>query len=233
MSEDQGLHFGKVNYLHERLDSETGRLDIDVNALKESTGMDSGYINVAIDDSWVVKNLPVLADFPFIMVSTDFMLGEKSGSLTATIKYAECPFFSISEAITTTITTDGGPISMTVDLDLTDIELCAIPYISTTLTVTRTSTLDDVLFGDPNKPNATIKYGHKNIEAADDRCMPPSMANSLQFLEETQGLPVPHEHKPALKGYGSLVGQLDSLTNRTVANRSNGSGTWGLEGKLK
>ncbi|MGI0019857.1 MAG: hypothetical protein ACREAY_05260 [Nitrososphaera sp.] len=226
-SEDQGLHFSRVNYLHEGLGSETGRLDVDVNTLNESTGIDSGYVNIALDDSWVVKNLPVLEDFPYHTVSTDFALGEKSGSITATVQYSEYLLASVDEA-------KGGyttPVSLTVDLDMIDIELCAIPYATTT--ITRPPTLDDVLFGDPNKTNATIQYGHKNIEAADDQCMPASMANSLQFLEETQGLPVPHEHRPGLKGDDSLVGQLDSLTNRTVTDRRNGSGTWGLEGKLK
>jgi hypothetical protein len=228
-SEDQGLHFNKVNYLNDGFGTETGRLDVDVNTLKESTGIDAGYINVVLDDSWVIKNLPVLEDFPYPTVSTDFDLGDKSGSITTTTQYSEYPLATVDEAKATYTMMS---VSLTVDLDTTDIELCAISY-ATPPTTTRPPTLDDVLFGDPGKTNATIQYGHKNIEAADDQCMPASMANSLQFLEETQGLPVPHEHKPGLKGDDSLVGQLDSLTNRTVTDRRNGSGTWGLEGKLK
>lgn len=231
-SQEYGIVFSRNVYLNEGLQSDfnIGTFEVDVDTLKETTDIDSGYVNVVIDDDWVVKNLPVLEDFPYEILATDFDLGdEEEEEVTATVQYSELAYATVDEAKYTGTT----PITVTFSLDFKDIELCSIPYTTTPPTVTRPPTLDDVLFGDPSKTNATIQYEHRNIEAAQNQCMPTSMANSLQFLEDTKGLNVPHDHKPGIKGDDSLVGQLDTHTNRTATSRSNGDGTWGLEGKLK
>lgn len=231
-SAEYGIAFSRNVYLNESLQSDfnIGTFEVDVNTLKETTGRDSGYVNVVIDDDWVAKNIPILDEFPYEILSTDFDLGDEAGEeVTATVQYSELVYASVDEAKYTGTTS----ITVTFSMDFKDIELCSIPYTTTPSTVTRPPTLDDVLFGDPSKTNATIQYEHRNIEAAQNQCMPTSMANSLQFLEDTKGLNVPHDHKPGIKGDDSLVGQLDTYTNRTATSRSNGDGTWGLEGKMK
>ncbi|NWG36983.1 hypothetical protein [Nitrososphaera sp.] len=229
-SQGYGITFSRNVYINDDLQSGfyIGTFEVNVEALKSATDLDSGFLNVVTGDDWVVKNLPVLEDFPYDVIATDFELAdEEQEELTATVQYSELAYITIDEAKYTGTTS----ISVTYSMDIKEIELCAIPYNATS--VTRPPTLDDVLFGDPSKTNATIQYEHRNIEAAQNQCMPTSMANSLQFLEDTKGLNVPHDHKPGVKGDDSLVGQLDTYTNRTVTDRQNGKGTWGLEGKLK
>lgn len=88
----------------------------------------------------------------------------------------------------------------------------------------------DALFGLFER---TVQNGHPNVQAADNQCAPAAVANSLQFLENTTPLTVPHDHKKGIKGDDSLVGQLDTDTDRGVVSRTDGSGVWPFDGKLK
>ena len=65
-----------------------------------------------------------------------------------------------------------------------------------------------------------------NVEAALNQCAPMSIANSLQFLEETFGINVPNDHVQGEGGRGgdSLVEALDIAMNRNVTSRRNGRG---------
>ena len=66
----------------------------------------------------------------------------------------------------------------------------------------------------------------ENVQTARHQCFPMSIANSLQYLENTYGLSVPNDHEPGLEGDDTLVGQLDTESNRSVISRENGSGVW-------
>ena len=66
-------------------------------------------------------------------------------------------------------------------------------------------------------PNALTKLswqpGHPNIEQDTNQCMPGSVGNSLQWLENTQGINVPHNHVPGIRD-NTLNGQLDLAMTR-------------------
>src|SRR3989344_77121 len=78
-----------------------------------------------------------------------------------------------------------------------------------------------------NFPTWTFSQPNQvNLKAAQNQCVPMSVANSLQYLENSYGLQIPNNHAAGLKGDNTLVGQLDTEMNRTVTNRRTGSGVW-------
>jgi hypothetical protein len=64
----------------------------------------------------------------------------------------------------------------------------------------------------------------ENVQCATNQCFPMALANMLKYLKNRYGLPVPHSHVPGLKGDDSLVGQMDTYTNRYVVSRTYGGG---------
>ena len=90
-----------------------------------------------------------------------------------------------------------------------------------------------VVFKDLPANDAFIQSDHPNEEAANNQCAPMAVANSLQFLKNTQSLALPHAHKMGLKGDDSLVGKLDETYQRPVTSRRVGGGVGDLlTGKL-
>jgi hypothetical protein len=69
-----------------------------------------------------------------------------------------------------------------------------------------------------------IQNNHVNVQAADDQCGPAAVANSLQYLENNNPgkINIPHNNNMGLKGDNTLVGKLDTLSNRNIVNRRNG-----------
>ncbi|OGA19724.1 MAG: hypothetical protein A3H32_20190 [Betaproteobacteria bacterium RIFCSPLOWO2_02_FULL_63_19] len=228
----QGAVFTQVSYpdISGGANTSIGMIRLDLNTLRNQTGMLSGYVNVATDKGWVVRNVPVFAEnvYPYSAISTAFDLGVQIGTavtqLTAAVQYTEDLKTSFSATPATVFpvaprnlsmggagVSGGGPLT--------------------------TPNLTDVLFADPTNNDTYIQWDHPNAEAANNQCMPMSVANSLQYLKDTQGLNLPHEHKAGLKGDNTLVGQLDTSMNRTVPDTTNrrdpnATGVWGLQGKL-
>ncbi|MEK6684954.1 MAG: hypothetical protein AABY99_01045 [Pseudomonadota bacterium] len=231
LNSGHGIRIYQINYLSEspQTNSNTGLLDIDLIALRSATNMEQGYINMLVGDSWKVRNLKIKkeSEYPYSHITTPFNLGVEMGTdvseLNASISISAIPlkeFSSISLASYTVESIDymiGG---------VPDHPVVAPPS---------PPTLEDILFGNPTNTDAITQFDHPNIEAAVNQCMPASIANSLQYLEDTTDLEIPHEHKMGLKGDDSLVGQLDTHTDRTVVDRRSdvgNSGTWGLAGKM-
>lgn len=206
-----------------------GTLRVDLVRLRQSSGLASGFINVATPQGWVVRNLAVLPEdrFPYTKLSASFDLGVPAGAsvstLNAAVDYSATPMLAFA----------GTQATHGIGL----------------LTV-RQGGDDLVVDGAPAPPNAAAagvpagadsavlasQPDHPNLETAQNQCVPMAVANSLQFLSNTKGLSLPHVHKMGLRGDDSLVGQLDVLMERPAVDRRNGSGTnaqKALEGKLK
>lgn len=210
-----------------------GRIEVDTVRLRQRTGLAAGYLNMATSQGWVVRNLPVMAPevLPYSKVTSRFTLGVGSGttvaSLPAAIDYGAAPLTAyagspVAQAVrqrTTTQSGGGGPTTAPpAPPDLTGISF------------------------DPTGANdVVVQFDHPNIEAANNQCVPMSVANSLQFLKNTTGLSLPHAHKAGLResaepGDDSLVGKIETAMNRTVIDRDNGEYTLfadGLAGKLR
>lgn len=213
-----------------RRDTRTGFVEVDLPRLRQSTGLAAGYLNMATPQGWLVRNVPLPAEdsYPYAKLKVSFDTGSTSwlSSIAASLSYSEASLdtYAHGDAHTYELAT------LTVSLGGAGTDVIVGAPAPPTFT--------DVLLGDPADNDTVIQFDHPNIEAADNACMPTAVANSLQFLENTQSLPVPHDHKPGLTpdrsaGDTSLVGQLEKAMGRQVTDRRHGEGTWGLQGKLK
>lgn len=206
-----------------------GNLTLDLNRLRQASGLKSGYINVATAQGWVVRNLPVLTSdrYPYAKVNAPLDLGVDAGSsvtaINAAVDFSATPMTSFSGAL---VSHAVKPMTMAVGGDGAGVD--GAPGPPRPAAMAAPSGLDISILASQSD--------HPNLEAADNQCFPMAVANSLKFLSNTRSLPLPHEHKTGLKGDNSLVGQLDTLMERPVTSRRSGGGTQapkGLEGKLK
>jgi len=211
--------------------SNTGLLDIDLIRLRESTGKQSGFINMSIESEWLVRNVPIEEEstYPYSHISTEF-------DLNVEFEVEVLNLSGVALSYSDDLLEDYSPelsASFSLDISTINYDLGGIP--ETPITgAPLPPDATEALFGDSANTEAITQLDHPNIEAANNQCMPASIANSLQFLEDTTNLKVPHDNVMGLKGDNSLVGQLDTHTNRTVVDRrsAGNTGTWGIDGKL-
>lgn len=225
-----GVVFSQVSYpdLANGTNTAIGLLEVDLNQLRQNTGSSQGYVNVSGANGWVVKNLPILTEteYPYSRISVEIDLGVQNGTAVTQGQYA----IQLSD---TAVTTFSATPSVTFTLTTTDVSIGGVPSVDTTPAPPTPPNLNDILFGNQSWNETITQFDHPNVEAAINQCMPMSVANSLQYLSDSQGLVLAHEHRAGLKGDDSLVGMLDTAMDRPVTDRLNGSGTWGLQGKLK
>ncbi|MDH3998197.1 MAG: hypothetical protein OET90_05105 [Desulfuromonadales bacterium] len=236
----QGVEFDQLDFPGNNVtNSSVGMVSVNLLQLRNVTGLQSGYINIDLNGAWVVRNLPVFEekDFPYSHLSSQFDLSVTPGadvtSLSLGVVYSDDIKTSMPASLRDSfpvgdINYSSGGIGEGLDRNAGG--------------ATQPPTMEDVMFGDPANTRAIFQLDHPNIEAADNQCYPMAVANSLQFLEDTTDLEIPHDHKAGLKGDDSLVGQLGTHMNRTVVGRrAPESGTEnsgvddlvGINGKLK
>ncbi len=232
LSAGQGVKFYQVDFPAEN-NTEIGIFNINLLKVRQVTGKSFGYINASLGNEWVIRNLPVFPEnqYPYAQLSTQFNLNSPAGqdvsSLNASVVFSETVQQNFNPQTPTTFTVMPQNISIGGRGETTG---------SSGSVRSSHVTFTDVLFAKPSKSKAIIELDHPNIEAANNQCYPASIANSLQFLEDTTGLKVPHNNVAGLKGDNSLVGQLDTFMQRGVTNRRNGkpvADTIGLRGKLQ
>jgi hypothetical protein len=207
-----GITFKQIDYAYDipTLNSSAGLMVIDIESLTQATGVDTGWINVNLGGDWIVRNVPIYpqSDFPYSGFTTPFDLGVDPGedvdAISISIQIGNDPVVSFP---------NDDPFLFSVGQ--TD-EVLGGEGEGVEPAAPTPPTMNDVLFGDPNNTNAIIQFDHPNIEAANNQCLPASIANSLQFLENTTDLEIPHNNVMGLKGDDSLVGQLDTTINRTI-----------------
>jgi hypothetical protein len=223
-----GVRFSQISYadVPSLANTPVGWMEVDLNLLRNSTGVASGFLNVSTASGWVARNVPVLAEtvYPYSRINTRIDLGVPLGTavtqITATVSYSDTLLTAFSSAPATVFPVSGMSMSIGGGNGVS----AGGPVTPPTFT--------DVLFSNPSANDAIIQYDHPNEQAASNQCAPMSVANSLQYLKDTQGLQLPHEHKMGLKGDNSLVGQLDTAGNRPATSRTVGSGQWLLQTKL-
>lgn len=234
ISPGQGISFRQVDFTWPgatTLNSDTVQIDIDVDTLHSSTGIPSGYINVVTSLGWVVQNLPVLDDFPYAGISSNFRLYESASgagtdttSLDAYVELSSEPVTSVPS---------GSPQTFMVG----DVSYNAQGFGGAVGTGTP-----------PPPPVGVIDFnvggvfricwqpGHQCIETAQNQCLPAAVATSLQWLEDTYAsINIPHPNVMGLGDDGSLVGALELEMKRTWRSRRDGdpvSAQEGLSGKL-
>jgi len=228
----EGVSLNQVNFTWVGatwLNSDTGQVDVNIAILRASTGMSSGFINIFTSLGWVVQNLPVFSGFPYPSISTNFDLGVTPGvnitSLDAFVEFSTDPVYSFA----------GGPLAT---FSVGDTEFNGqgkdAPVLGGPLAP---PTPGVVAFIPGGAAQVYLQPNHQNVQTADNQCGPAAVANSLQWLEDTYGINVPHDNVLGLRGApaNSLVGQLDLCMQRGARDRADGDTVADLkfvEGKL-
>jgi hypothetical protein len=228
---DCGVVFDQVNFTfpglpEPLLDSNWGRVTVYPDILAECTGMTSGYLNIYTDAAgWVVANLLIDLAHGSEPVSAYFTLfygdPEDVDTLTAHVEFCVEPLETFYDGSHEFNVGDWEYNAQGAgDGDITEVGNPPPP-------------IGYDMMSPPNE--SWVLPNPVNVQAAHDQCFPMSIANSLQFLEETYGLEIPDDHVLGVRGDGTLVGWLDELANRTAPDRCHGSGVWFvpmLEGKF-
>ena len=230
----QGVTFHQMDFTFENgsvINSQWGQLEMDLPMFFNIMEVySSGYINVRTAEGWVVQNMPVDTASPHQSLGVNFDLGQAAFGEPLMYLYAYVEFtvgplttfpmgdpveFEMGEKIE--FDAEGGG-----EEDANDPGPPPEPY------------PDSIIY--PSKQTySCVQPGHTNVEAAQDQCVPMAVANSLDYLKNRYGLPIPDPHVMGLKGDNSLVGKLGQLMNRAVTDRRNGSGVWMvpmMQGKL-
>jgi PEP-CTERM motif len=205
-----------------------------VGVFSVNTGVGSGFVNVwdPTGTNWLVQNLPVSSIFgSSSLISTHFNLGVTDGTRLSTTNLI-VDFNTTPNATGT----PGNALVQNVNVPLAPFAVGGVD--NPTAIEGRLNAPNNVAFN-ALAPVLELDYqtGHPNVQAAVNQCAPAAVANSLQWLENTypSNIFVPNDNVPGLKGDNSLVGMLDTTTNRNVVDgrtNTNSSGVWPLDGKL-
>lgn len=233
----QGIEFKQVDFPFDDsplLDSAVGRMEANLYVLREQAGFPSGFLNLLVDGLWQVRNMPVPTevDYPYPQLTSNFDLGINEGTdvttLNATIVFSEtllttAPSPNPSDFGVGSISVSQGGFGDSFGADSTG-------------SAVSPPAMAGISFGDATNNRQAFQLDHPNIETAVNQCYPMAIANSLQFLEDTTKLNLPHSHVKGLRGDNSLVGQIGLAMNRNATSRTTGSGVNGLpgiQGKMK
>lgn len=237
VDDSQGIKLLQVDFPFDSspiINSGIGHIEVDLAQLRTASGIDSGFINMLINGQWQVRNLLVPSEqsFPYPLIKSAFDLGVNEGTdvseLSATIVYTDTfsavpPASNAKQFPVAEITVSQGGVTEIIG-DTASRSSTSVPVVN------------EIGFTDPSNFRSSFQFDHPNIETAGSQCYPMAIANSLQFLENTTQLKLPHSHVPGLRGDQSLVGQLGQAMNRTVTSRRTGAGVNtlpGIQGKLR
>ncbi len=215
------------------LNSAIGQMTIDISALRNAVPYSSGYVNVADNSgNWIVRNLPIMdaSVYDHSTITTKFNLGVADGSqvswMNAYVDYSPVAVTSFG-------------VGSTPSWSVSDVGNALGGFIDAVAGYVDPLDLSDLSFVSGGAITGTYQTGHMNVQTAQYQCAPMSVANSLQWLEEHQGINVQHDHVIGIKGDDSLVGKLDTYMDRWVHPdhpRTDGAGLNAgpiLEGKLE
>jgi uncharacterized protein (TIGR03437 family) len=201
--------------------SPTGRVSINVPGLAANVGQPFGYLNVMIPGvGWVVPNLRFDVNNGINSLGTDFLLFDPT-----------VPSQFVSNV----------NVQVSVDTAPRDTFDTTLPSVQFPVTPTVRNAEGTVAVNVPPPPPAANHtftpagdtYEHVlprndiNVQAASHQCATASLANSLAYLaSQNDNFKLPHPNNTGLKGDNTLVGQLDTATNRNVTSRTQGSGLY-------
>jgi len=239
ITQGQGVNFYKVTLAFEDetvSDSGVGQIGVNFLTLRYVTGIESGYLNVSINGKWIFKNFRVAPENEYLYpsVASSFFLDNNTDTqISSYVSYTSSPTdsFSIGAEATYQLTDYTTHIG-TDNSDQTGLLTSTNELLTMVSSSGQRSNNDNRNTVTTTSGNnwSTVQYDHPNIEAAQNQCMTASVANSLQYLEDTTTFEVPNNNVAGLKGDNSLVGQLDTFADRNVTSRRAGSGL--MEHKL-
>jgi len=226
VSSGMGVTLNQVDYTWSSspdTDSAAGEIRVDVATLTSSTSMSSGFLNVGTSQGWVVENLPVVPGNPDPVLTQQFEISTTDGtavtSINADVEFSPAPMSSFSSgsmqafAVGDTVDDDSGFGAAAASGP----EAPPPPGV--------------VAFRGRAALTVCSQTKHPNVETAVNQCAPAAVANSLDWMRTTYGLPVPDANVPGERNNTSLVGKLDLAMNRPK-NTTIGAQSI-LDGKLR
>ena len=216
-----GIAIGQVEFAFDSAlvpFSAWGRMELQVDTLSAATGLPSGFVNLFTDLGWVVQNVWFDSADGVDELATYFQIAPADGT----------PVTQLSAHVL--VTPDPQPIVTDGDRSLFQVSpvLFNAEGIGDQSTTSPGSPVPPgaVPFDPTDSTYARTQPNQVNVQAAKNQCFPMSIANSLQYLEDRYGLPVPQPHVPGLKGDSTLVGHLDEAADRFAPARDSGRGVW-------
>jgi hypothetical protein len=222
-------------------DTNTGEMTIDLDALRTSTGRSSGFLNVRTAQGWVVQNVPILPGFAFPGLRVSLSLADQCcedvALLSAAVLLTDDPVLTFEENLfvdfpvgDVEVNLGGGGFE---DLDAIPLPVEEAPIFGSGPVRPPQPPRPVALPFHPQGENRScLPWPHPDVEAAAMQCVPASLSNNIQWLEDVHGVFVPQLHQPGLRfdGRNTLVGRMDHYTNRgtgtplNVNDRRFGSG---------
>lgn len=206
----------------------------------------SGFVNVLnpavpSDSGWLVRNLPVFAPstgYDHSSITTHMDLTQFAGtngvdvtSASLTVDYSPSPSATRSQVESHGASPQTFPVGSVLNaMGGTGPGGGRVGYQAP-------PSLINVSFSVAGLPvDLKLQRKHPNVQTAANQCAPAAVANSLQFLENTTLLKVPHDNVKGFKGDNTLVGQLDTKMDRPVGTDrkdfDHSDGVWPMDGKL-
>ena len=222
-----GIKFEQITFQFERAQQQNSawaRAVADLELLTRTARMQRGYVNIRTDQGWVVQNWEIdiaetrLRETPSSAPVFYFRLFEGEPRILTGVpavvemSRAPLPTFVREPQLIHPVTFHFFNAEGAGRLPTTAIPAPPEP--------------DQVTPAPEGRTFSHILPNLSNVEAAQNQCFPMSVANSLQYLEDRFGLPVPDAHRPGLRGDDTLVGVLDSASGRTASTRAMGDGVW-------
>ncbi len=196
-----GVTFSQITYSYSGSNgfpSGAGQITVNAQQLASYTGMSSGFINVVGDAGWLVIDLPVLQGLP--TMSTTFSLSVANGTrvtdLEAFVCYSPDPVSQAPRYNNSLSYTDFSVGSTSYNADITGAP--PPPLIGFTFPGGQTY--------------FSCQNNHQNVQAANNQCVPASVANNFQWLQDTYNIGVPDMNIPGLRdaqNANSIVGHID------------------------
>ncbi len=205
--------------------SSVGQVSVD------NTGSSTGvFLNLASPTGWVVQNLYVPAG---AVMDSEFDLGNANGTADTSLSVNT----SLSGAPITTYAYNAGTAG-TDSVGTMEYDAEGATNGGGGLTGTDpisgfapTDTAGGVSFTAGGLLTVQYQSNQPNVQAADNQCVPASVANGLTWLKNTVGLGVTQPNNTGLGNIGgsqtsdgTLVGTLDVTMNRGVTSRTQGLG---------
>lgn len=226
----QGVVFNQVDFVwsHSQFfNTAVGQVVADVDEVLRVAGLDAGYLNGYTSEGWVIQNLMLDTRWSYAAVSTFFDLG-RSGDVRSIQIYLEVTADPLHRFPGGTLETYSvGDVVYDAGGDSED------PLGGSSINPPSPEAVEFDEFGlnewyeQPNHdPDA-------NVQCAVNQCVPTGYANTLQYVENTFDVSVPHDLVPGIGFHGtgivvpsnSLSGYFDVLMERNVVSFFEGNGT--------
>jgi hypothetical protein len=204
-----GISVSQVDFLFDyatQPNSNWGRVEVETATLLATEGLSRGYLNGYGDDGWMIQNL-IIDDDQTEKITMYFDLGNMIGTavpmLSFHLQLTAAPLVEFADGPRTTIPVDRFGYNAEAAPDgilLTWLPSPPLPQFDFDV-----STFEEAIKNEEDE----------NIQAAMNQCVPASVANSLQFLENHYPeIEIPHDNVSGLRGDNSLVGRLDEHMGR-------------------